>query len=638
MKKFTILLLMAALATTTFAAEKVYGQQLVRKAKVTTTATVKAVNPISPKMAFSATKADVPAGMAQVILTVLDTDAEGAGVWGDGSGYQMLLDADATAYGNIIPETGGLTSSGNASAATYAEFEYKIPENADGSLSTTNMIVSGTESIVIPAGVYDWCITNPTPGDRVWIASANGSIPGRYDDFEFASGASYEFVISLGGSNDQVNLTIDDPTAPQIPTDLTATPAATTADIAWVPGENNAAWNLRYRPWVDPSLMAINWDFPYEGYEDWIGDWSVLDADEDGAGWSLAYTDDAQTDLCFYSSSYDYNYGGALTPDNWLFTPEVTLGGTLKFDTWNYSSYYLDKIMVYVCTNPDWESVDEFVAVSDFFQPGQDPETFEVDLSAYEGTGVIAFRHYDCSDLWRIYLDNISIDFPGALEPAEWIYVNEIDDNPYTIEGLTPETEYEVQVQGIGEDGRTSDWTESVNFTTLAEETGITELYMVGSFNSWNQTEEGGRIPFVLNENNEFVAENVALGGGDEFKLITPSADAPNGWIWFGGLDENQVGYFLITPELLTNAISLVDGSNFRMEEGGIFTITVTEGPRGLNQPLVMTVEDANPTAIRDLNTEKSDNTWYNIQGMKLNGVPTAAGIYINGGKKVVIK
>ena len=30
-----------------------------------------------------------------------------------------------------------------------------------------------------------------------------------------------------------------------------ANPAATTADIAWTPGENNATWNLRYRPYIE---------------------------------------------------------------------------------------------------------------------------------------------------------------------------------------------------------------------------------------------------------------------------------------------------------------------------------------------------------------------------------------------------
>ena len=144
-------------------------------------------------------------------LTVPATIILTAGnIWDDGTGYQMLLDADATAYGTIIPETGGLTASGDASEETYAEFEYKIPTNADGVLTTENMVFDNSVTIQIPAGTYDWCITNPSPGDRVWIASSNG-VGGRYDNFVFEPGVTYEFTIAKYGSNDGVDLTITRP-------------------------------------------------------------------------------------------------------------------------------------------------------------------------------------------------------------------------------------------------------------------------------------------------------------------------------------------------------------------------------------------------------------------------------------------
>ena len=141
--------------------------------------------------------------MATIILNADD-------VWDDGSGYQMLLDADATAFGTIIPETGPLTSSGDADASVYAEFEYKIPENADGALTTINMVCNASVSIQIPAGTYDWCITNPTPNDKMWIASAGGTIGGRYDDYVFEAGKTYEFHVYNGGQNDATDLTITD--------------------------------------------------------------------------------------------------------------------------------------------------------------------------------------------------------------------------------------------------------------------------------------------------------------------------------------------------------------------------------------------------------------------------------------------
>ena len=603
---------------------KTYGQMNKKADKVVVSSTPTSVKAIGPKY-VTGTKADVPEGYASVTLTAGD-------VWQDGSGYQMLLDEDAIAYGTIIPETGPLTDSGDASAETYAEFEYKIPENADGSLTTTNIVMNNSVTILIPAGVYDWCITNPTPGSKMWIASSNGSIGGRADDFEFMSGVAYEFVVSLGGTNDQTDLIIDDPTAPVIPTDVTADAVSvdgTTATIAWVPGENNATWNLRWRPWTDPALMNKLWDFPLDGYEAQLDEgWMVYDADGDGNGWGLAYSSDAQDDVCFYSSSYVSGVG-AVSPDNWLFTPAVGLGGTLKFDAWQQSATYPDKIMVYVCDNPDWESVDEFVPVSEFIQPaGTTATSYEIDLSEYEGMGVIAFRHYDCNDQWSIYIDNIAVEIPGAQEPAEWTFCENVE-NPYTIEGLMEGTVYEAQVQGVAADARTTDWTESVLFTPEAGAEPETGYFLVGTFNDWNQTAEGGRIAFD-NENRA----TVDLNAGDEFKIITPAEDG--GWIWLGGVDENQVGYFLITPELMSYNLDLIDGANFRIQEGGIYHVNLV-WERSLPSHIVVTL--AEPDAISTVGVDaKGDNAYYNLLGVKFNSMPTTPGIYIHNGKKVVIK
>ena len=163
---------------------------------------------------------DSETDLATIILRTDD-------VWGDGSGYQMLIDADATAYGTIIPENGPLIDGGDADPSVYAEFEYKIPENADGALNTSNIVLDNQVSIQIPAGTYDFCITNPTPGDKMWIASQGGNVGGRHDDYVFKAGYIYEFYVHSGGTNDATDLnitagmynwdeaiTIDDATSP----------------------------------------------------------------------------------------------------------------------------------------------------------------------------------------------------------------------------------------------------------------------------------------------------------------------------------------------------------------------------------------------------------------------------------------
>ena len=460
MKKFLFLMVSVAVAVSASAGVK-NAQTEVAKFDRSTTKTEQVVRMAAPgtvstpyTVAINSLRDDIPEGYCSVTLAAGD-------VWQDGSGYQMLFDADANTYGTVIPETGGLTSYGNADAATYAEFEYKIPENADGDMATTNIVLNDAVTIFIPAGIYDWCITNPTPGDRIWIASANGSIPGRYDDFEFAAGATYIFTVSLGGSNDRVDLEILDPNAPVVPTNLTADPAATTADVAWE-NDHDMAFNLRYREYNPNLAQTIVWDFEDE---DFTG-WQIYDYDGDGYNWfydnSGYYSHTGN--VCLMSASYS---GGALTPDNMLISPEVPLNGTLRFWAAPYSSYYPDNFAVYAIVGDEVTDVDNYVKLTEDMAPTEWTEVV-VDLSQFEGAmGHFIVRHYNCYDMWRLIVDDFSLEIPGD-EPNEWIYVYDLPATNYTIEGLTPETTYEVEVQSVSEDGRTSDWTEHVLFTTLA--------------------------------------------------------------------------------------------------------------------------------------------------------------------------
>ena len=138
---------------------------------------------------------DVPDGYALVKLTVGD-------LWGDGSGYQMLLDQNATMYASW--SSNGITQS------LYDMAEYKIPENADYNANgnSSNFLFNATGQVLVPAGTYDILILNPTPGDKIYAASENGNIGGRIDDYALASGMVYEFTTSLGGTNDRTDVSV----------------------------------------------------------------------------------------------------------------------------------------------------------------------------------------------------------------------------------------------------------------------------------------------------------------------------------------------------------------------------------------------------------------------------------------------
>ncbi len=312
-------------------------------------------------------------------------------VWGDGSGYQMLIDADANAYGSVFPATGPLTTSGNAPAGLYDEFEYKLPANADGNLNTSNIICGGSATIEIPAGTYDWVIVNPTPGDRIWIASEQGSIGGRADDFEFEAGVTYHFHTRLdaAGQYDQTDLTIGGGT----PVDPTPT-----------------------APVTDAPQPGNGWYFESDAE---LAGWTMLDQDGDGENWermtnSINGIDPYEGDGAMMSLSY-MNYVGPLTPDNWLVTPEIAGGGSLTF--WMGAqdpAYAAEPIGIYVSMDggATWgEELYYFVGTGEFVQQ-------TVDLSDYAGMNIkVAFRHYDSTDMFAINLDAVEVQ-PGGATPG----------------------------------------------------------------------------------------------------------------------------------------------------------------------------------------------------------------------------
>ena len=408
---------------------------------------------------------------------------------------------------------------------------------------------------------------------------------------------------------------------------------ATTADVNVVGSQDR--YNIRYRTAGETSSYFEGFEYGLASGEFPVeSGWTAVDADGDGYTW-YTFTPDDNTNQyvfdasCMTSASYMQN---ALTPDDWLISPQVKLDGTLSFQVRAQDpDYAAEHYAVYVSVGDPTDLTSFVELLPEAVSTGTYQE-ITADLSAYEGQmGYIAFRHFNCTDMFRLNIDNVTITYGGGVEPGEWTVVENVE-SPYTIEGLDPETKYEVQVQGIYEAKATTDWTPSVFFTTLADG-GMNEFYVVGDFNGWNQTADGGRIELVSEDGAEYTGE-VTLEANGEFKIITPAEDG--GWIWYGGEDANQVGFFWIGEDLLDNPIALMDGSNFRIYEAGTYVITVSEA-RGLNEPIQMVISKK-VTGIDNIAVDSQSNEWYNLNGQKLNGKPVTPGIYINGGKKVIVR
>jgi len=168
------------------------------------------------------------------------------------------------------------------------------------------------------------------------------------------------------------------------------------------------------------------WDF-----EDGLQGWTVVDADGDGYNWAHSTSfegHDGSTGIIF-SQSYDNN-AGVLTPDNWLISPQVTLGGS--FSMWAHpqqAAYPAEHFAILVSTTNT--NADSFTLLGEWTLSSGDWKQFSVDLSAFAGqTGYIAVRHYNCTDQFYINVDDfvldtdaaITIEMPVTITPAT-VYV-----------------------------------------------------------------------------------------------------------------------------------------------------------------------------------------------------------------------
>ena len=231
----------------------------------------------------------------------------------------------------------------------------------------------------------------------------------------------------------------------------------TTADIAWTGNDEATSYNLRYTTDIADGFFE---DFENgldqrtairngEGTES--TDWRIVDPSD------LSYSAHSGNNVVM-SRSWNND---AYNVDNWLISPQVNLGSTMTF--WmkgnpNYPEHY----EVYVSTTTT--DLDAFTKVYESDEAFNDWTLKTVDLSAYAGKkGYVAFRNIDY-DADYLFIDDVTIT-ASPTETAEWTTVNNVT-NPYSIEGLTPNTLYTVEVQAVYADGE-SKWS-STNFKTLA--------------------------------------------------------------------------------------------------------------------------------------------------------------------------
>ena len=365
--------------------------------------------------------------------------------FGSNTSYSIYSTGSQTFYVTNCTQAKAFVKGGGYSSSNATLAIYECTLNADGTLtaSTTATDTKQGSSGVITSAALD--------ASKIYKVVLTG-------------GGSYPDLLEIGFKTDL------DVTLPEIPTNVEADPSATTAKITWTPGENNDGWNLRWREYAqNTGEEEVTFS---ENFENGLNNWTLINTDGDSYNWQ---TVDLTSNFSGQFTAKDGSYVamsrswisssvGAVTPDQWLISPQIAdLGGTLKYYIMDDGNNYQENYRIYVSTSG--KNISDFAPITDDMLSPNSKEWTEVsiDLSSYKGqAGYIAFRHYNCTDKDFMFIDALSLTTNVA---AQWNYVNGVT-SPYTIEGLTPNTTYEVQVQGKFESATTG-WTASTIFTTL---------------------------------------------------------------------------------------------------------------------------------------------------------------------------
>lgn len=120
-------------------------------------------------------------------------------VWSDGTGYQLLLDADNVEW---------TESYGPSCGSSYDSYgwEYMIPSNA--SANDANVVADGAVSISIPAGTYSYLILNPSCDGLSTNYIASSQCDESKGSYNFEAGKGYRFLATLQSPNDCITITV----------------------------------------------------------------------------------------------------------------------------------------------------------------------------------------------------------------------------------------------------------------------------------------------------------------------------------------------------------------------------------------------------------------------------------------------
>jgi hypothetical protein len=287
--------------------------------------------------------------------------------------------------------------------------------------------------------------------------------------------------------------------ATTVPTDMYVEPGAHSCLVTWN-DEDNSAWNLRYRLFTDGpeepvQLAAINGtSYNSQGYQavtltsPWSGN-NVY------GGYGAIYfrnaTHQSATTDGYIRFTIPANY------QNGTFTVNITTAST---------QYGSGRFVV---------GSTQIAAVEYNMSTG---ETHSWTVTGSTGDVITITSPEDQ------YSPDIALVAVYFVPAKEWTYVNNLTKTEYTIEDLELATEYEVQVQAIGNNGTLSDWCRPDVFMTLDEDPFVPTVHIMGEIDdqAWSPS-DGTKMQY--DPENELYTATVHIEADRTFGLSTELDD-----------------------------------------------------------------------------------------------------------------
>ena len=190
------------------------------------------------------------------------------------------------------------------------------------------------------------------------------------------------------------------------------------------------------------------WSESFEGTELPEG-WCAEDKDGDGYNWfsyeTASFAHHGTRTIS--SESYVSDSGMALSPDNWLYLPEMTLDSDkqylLTFNATGYAGdYYAEVFGIYIST----DGGATYDQIGSDYTTGYGWKEYKVNLNSYAGKTVrVAIVHHNCYDVYKLLLDcfdlwsysDLTADIEGPVlsidtirKDADTIQVKAFSDEP----------------------------------------------------------------------------------------------------------------------------------------------------------------------------------------------------------------